>query len=56
MKIEIKSLRALSQRELVQTSGGDRFTRAIFSYFGSMCAVIANAMDSDRQHGVHGHI
>ncbi len=46
----------LQKEELASINGGDRITRGFFSWLGKMAAVIGNAMESDAQHGAHGHI
>ncbi|MBC5837286.1 hypothetical protein [Flavobacterium muglaense] len=46
----------LQIEELETITGGDRLTRAFFSWLGDMAAVLGNAMESDAQHGVTGHI
>jgi hypothetical protein len=52
---EIKVIE-LQKEELVSINGGDRLTRRFFSWLGDMAAVIGNAMESDAEHGAHGHI
>jgi len=56
MNISKLEVTELKQDELVSVNGGDRLTRSFFSWLGDMAAVIGNAMESDAQHGVHGHI
>jgi hypothetical protein len=46
----------LQIEELQTITGGDRLTRAFFGWLGDMAAVLGNAMESDAQHGVTGHI
>ena len=56
MKISDINVIELQNDELISISGGDKLTRRFFSWLGDMAAVIGNAMESDSQHGVHGHI
>lgn len=56
MNISNINIVELQVEELNSISGGDRLTQRFFSWLGGMAAVIGNAMESDAQHGVHGHI
>jgi hypothetical protein len=56
MNISNINIIELQQEELESITGGDSLTRAFFSWLGRMAAVIGNAMESDAQHGAHGHI
>lgn len=49
-------MKELNKKELIEISGGDRITRAFFSWLGTMAAVVAEFNEADQQTGVTGHI
>ncbi|MFE3872290.1 hypothetical protein ACFX5F_13765 [Flavobacterium sp. ZS1P70] len=56
MNISEINIVELQKNELELITGGDSITRAVFSWLGSMAAVITNAMASDAELGATGHI
>ena len=53
MKNKNYSIQELNKNELISINGGSPFTRDLFEHFGRLFAVLSDALESDRQHGIH---